>query len=275
MESGGGQRWLFFDGLLLRMLPWLACRIHQLEYLNLRPLMFRSSNPWVRLSAYMNRMLIGFAVLSIGAVAVGASIVKKQTFSDSHRRSRQVILYYTLSRIDNPIIVLGDSIVEASTLPRELCGHPIVNAGLDGASTASDLGNWLVDVLDGKSASAIVVALGTNDVLAARDLPQFKANYRTLLSQLSKAAARVIVLAVPPIDASPRLTVDAQDKAMRLIDRYNSALPELSVRSGATFAALPPMPTPHTIDGVHLSVAGYDLWNQAVLQGAYVLCGAK
>jgi lysophospholipase L1-like esterase len=95
------------------------------------------------------------------------------------------------------------------------------------------------------------------------------------LSQLSKAAARVIVLAVPPIDASPRLTVDAQDKAMRLIDRYNSALPELSVRSGATFAALPPMPTPHTIDGVHLSVAGYDLWNQAVLQGAYVLCGTK
>jgi hypothetical protein len=257
------------------MLPWLACRIHQLEYLNLRPFMFRSLNPWVRLSAYMNRMLIGFAFLSIGAVAVGASIVKKQTFSDSHRRSRQVILYYTLSRIDNPIIVLGDSIVEASTLPRELCGHPIVNAGLDGASTASDLGNWLVDVLDGKSASAIVVALGTNDVLAARDLPQFKVNYRTLLSQLSKAAARVIVLAVPPIDASPRLTVDAQDKAMRLIDRYNSALPELTVRSGATFAALPPMPTPHTIDGVHLSVAGYDLWNQAVLQGASVLCGTK
>ncbi|HEY2385296.1 MAG TPA: SGNH/GDSL hydrolase family protein [Terriglobia bacterium] len=249
--------------------------IHQLEYLNLRPFMFRSLNPWVRLSAYMNRMLIGFAVLSIGAVSVGASIVKKQTFSDSHRRSRQVILYYTLSRIDNPIIVLGDSIVEASTLPRELCGHPIVNAGLDGASTASDLGNWLVDVLDGKSASAIVVALGTNDVLAARDLPQFKANYRTLLSQLSKAAARVIVLAVPPIDASPRLAVDAQDKAMRLIDSYNSALPELTVRGGATFAALPPMPTPHTIDGVHLSVAGYDLWNQAVLQGASVLCGTK
>jgi hypothetical protein len=223
----------------------------------------------------MNRMLVGFAVLSIGAAAFGASIARKQTFSDSHRRSRQVILYYTLSRLDNPIIVLGDSIVEASTLPRELCGHPIVNAGLDGASTTSDLGNWLMDVLDGKSASAIVVALGTNDVLAARDLPQFEANYRTLLSQLSKATARVIVLGVPPIDASPRLTIDAQTNALRLIEGYNTALPELAVREGATFAALPAMPTPHTIDGVHLSTAGYELWNQAVLRGASVLCGSK
>ncbi len=223
----------------------------------------------------MNRMLVGFAVLLVGAVAAGASIVKKQPSSNSHRRSRQSILYYTLSRIENPIIVLGDSITEASTLPREFCGHPIVNAGLDGASTTSDLGNWLTDVLDGKSASAIVVALGTNDALAGRDLPEFDANYSTLLSQLSKAAARVIVLAVPPIDATPRLSIDAQTKVLRLIESYNSALPELAVRGGATFAALPPAPTPHTIDGVHLSTAGYELWDQAVLKGASVLCRSK
>jgi hypothetical protein len=98
----------------------------------------------------MDRMLIGFTVFLIGAVAVGASIVQKQIFLDSHRRGGQIILYYTLSRIDNPVIVLGDSIVEASTLPRELCGHAVVNAGLDGASTTSDLGNWPTDVLDGK-----------------------------------------------------------------------------------------------------------------------------
>ena len=58
----------------------------------------------------MNRMLIGLAVLSIGAVAVGASILKKQAYLESHRRSRQIILYYTLSRLEDPVIVLGDSI---------------------------------------------------------------------------------------------------------------------------------------------------------------------
>jgi lysophospholipase L1-like esterase len=228
------------------------------------------------LSASMTRILVGFAILLIGAVAAGASIAKKQAFFESHRRSRQVILHYTLARVDNPIIVLGDSVVEASALPRELCGHAVVNAGLDGASTTSDLGNWLMDVLDGRPAAAIVMALGLNDALgAARDLPEFKANYSALLAQLSQTKARIVMLAVPPLEVSPRLTAEAQMKAMRLIEGYNSALPELALRGGATFAALPAMPAPHTIDGVHLNAAGYQLWNQAVLQGASVACSGS
>ncbi|RXH22550.1 hypothetical protein XH99_17845 [Bradyrhizobium nanningense] len=224
----------------------------------------------------MNRMLVGFAVLLIGAVAAGASVAKKQAFFESHRRSRQVILHYTLSRVDDPIIVLGDSVVEASALPRELCGHPIVNAGLDGASTTSDLGSWLTDVLDGRPAHAIVMALGINDALgAARDLPEFRASYSALLAKLSETKARIVVLAVPPLEVSSRLPAEAQMKAMRLIESYNSALPELASRGGATFAALPPMPAPHTIDGVHLNAVGYQLWDQAVLQGASVACRAN
>jgi lysophospholipase L1-like esterase len=227
-------------------------------------------------SADMNRTAIGLAVLLIGALAVGFSYVRKQSVSDSHRLTRQVILYYTLSRVDNPIIIVGDSIVEASTLPRELCGHAIINAGLDGASTTSDLGTWLIDVLDGKRAAAIVVSLGTNDALgAARSRPQFEANYRELLAQLSKATARVIVLAIPSIDALRRVTSEMQTEAMGRINDYNSALPGLAAESGATFAALPPMATQHTIDGVHLSAAGYQVWDQAVLQGASALCGSK
>ena len=223
----------------------------------------------------MNRTRIGLALLLIGAVAVGFSYFRKQPVSDSHRQTRQIILYYTLSRVDNPIIIVGDSIVEASTLPRELCGHAIVNAGLDGASTASDLGTWLIDVLDGKPAAAIVVSLGTNDALGARSRPQFEANYSALLTQLSKATARVIVLAIPSIDVLRRLTGEMQTEATGRINDYNSALPQLAAESGATFVALPPMPTPHTIDGVHLSAAGYRVWDQAVLQGASALCGSK
>ncbi len=223
----------------------------------------------------MTRTRIGLAVLLIGAIAVGFSYVRKQSILESHRRTRQVILYYTVSRLDNPIIIVGDSIVEASTPPRELCGHAIVNAGLDGASTASDLGTWLLDVLDGKPVAAIVLSLGTNDALDARSRPQFEANYRALLAQLSKATAHVIVLAIPSIDVLRRVTSEMQTNVMGRINDYNSALPELSAESGATFAPLPPMPTPHTVDGVHLSAAGYQIWDQAVLEGASTLCGSK
>ena len=223
----------------------------------------------------MTRTRIGLAVLLIGAIAVGFSYVRKQSILESHRRTRQVILHYTVSRLDNPIVIVGDSIVEASTPPRELCGHAIVNAGLDGASTASDLGTWLLDVLDGKPVAAIVLSLGTNDALDARSRRQFEANYRALLAQFSKAKGRVIVLAIPSVDVAGRITGEMQAEVMGRINDYNSALPELAAESGATFVALPPMPTPHTIDGVHLSAAGYQVWDQAVLQGASALCGSK
>jgi lysophospholipase L1-like esterase len=221
----------------------------------------------------MNKTRIGLAVFLIGAVAFAFSYVRKQYVSASDRYGRQVILYLTLSRVDNPIIIVGDSNVEASTPPRELCGHAIVNAGLNGASTASDLGTWLIDALNDKPAAAIVVSLGTNDALAeARSRPQFEANYIGLLAQLSKATAHLIVLAIPSLDVLGRRT--GETEAMGRINDYNSALPGLSARSGATFAALPPMPTPHTIDGVHLSAAGYQVWDQAVLQAVSALCGS-
>jgi lysophospholipase L1-like esterase len=223
----------------------------------------------------MNGARIGLAVLLIGALAAGFAFLRKQTVADSHRQARQLVLNYTLSRVDNPIIVVGDSITEASTLPRTLCGHPIVNAGLNGASTASDLGTWLIEALDGKQAAAIVVSLGTNDALTARSRQQFQASYSALLAQLSKETPHLAVLAIPPIDVQGRVTVEMQTEAMGRINDFNSILPALAEKSGAAFIALPPMARPHTIDGVHLNASGYSAWDEAILQRVSKICGSK
>jgi lysophospholipase L1-like esterase len=220
----------------------------------------------------MNRTRIGLAVLLIGALAVGFSYYRKQTISDSHRQARQLILYYTLSRVDSAVVVLGDSIVEASTLPRTLCGHPIVNAGLNGASTASDLGIWLARALDDKPAAAIVVSLGTNDALTARSRQQFEASYGALLAQLSKQTSHIAVLAIPTIDVQGWVTAERQAEAMGRVNDFNSILPGLAEKAGAAFIALPPMATPHTIDGVHLNASGYSGWDEAILQGVSKIC---
>jgi lysophospholipase L1-like esterase len=220
----------------------------------------------------MNGTRIGLAVLLIGALAVGFSYYRKQTISDSHRQARQLILYYTLSRVDSAVVVLGDSIVEASTLPRSLCGHPIVNAGLNGASTASDLGTWLARALDDKPAAAIVVSLGTNDALTARSRQQFEASYGALLAQLSKQTSHIAVLAIPTIDVQGWVTAERQAEAMGRVNDFNSILPVLAEKAGAAFIALPPMATPHTIDGVHLNASGYSGWDEAILQGVSKIC---
>jgi lysophospholipase L1-like esterase len=220
----------------------------------------------------MNGARIGLAVLLMGALVAGFLVFRKEAIADSHRQARQLVLHYTLSRVDNPIIILGDSITEASTLPRELCGHPIVNAGLNGASTASDLGMWLVEALDGSRAAGIVVALGTNDALKAASTERFEMNYLALLAQLAQVTDHLAVLAVPGIDVQGRVTADLQAEVMGRINGLNAVLPALAAKGGASFIAPPAMQTPHTIDGVHLNAAGYSAWDQAILKGISTIC---
>ena len=220
----------------------------------------------------MNRARISIAVLAIGALAAGASYFRKEAVADSHRQARQLVVHYTLSRLDQPIIIVGDSLTEASTLPRTYCGHPVINAGLNGASTSSDLVTWLIEALDGRRATAVLVSLGTNDALQGRKQEEFEANYGSLLSQLRGATDHLAVLGIPAIEVRGRMPPDYQAETMKRIDAFNAALPALAEKGGATFAALPPMPAPHTIDGVHLDAAGYALWDDAVLKGVSTAC---
>jgi hypothetical protein len=219
--------------------------------------------------------LVFFA--GIAAVCAAYLIARKQFGANSeqtHRFARQVILHYTLSRVDDPIIVLGDSITEASTLPRSLCGRPIVNAGLDGASTASELGDWLTAALSEKRAYAIIVALGTNDALAlARGgKPRFEERYASLLGELSQRTTRLFVLDIPAVEVRARLTEDLRKEIMPAIQQLRAMLPELAKRNGATFLSLPEMPAPFTIDGIHLNADGYSIWDASVMRGAALAC---
>jgi lysophospholipase L1-like esterase len=222
----------------------------------------------------MNWTRFGLVILAICALAAIIVRTGKTEAVVAHRDARQLVLHYTLSRVDDPVIIVGDSIVEASTLPRSTCGHALINAGLNGASTASDLGNWLTVALDGKRASLIIVSLGTNDALV--DTPQNKKNfgerYGALLAQFAGLSPHLAVLEILPVEARGRMSTEMRDEAMETITSYNSILPEIAKRNGATLIALPAMPTPHTIDGVHLNAAGSQVWEQAVMRAASMIC---
>jgi len=227
--------------------------------------------PWVR----VNWTRVGLIILAISAAAACLMSVRKADVVDEHRRVRQLVLHYTLSRTEDPVIVLGDSIVEASTLPRSICGHAIVNAGLSGASTTSDLGDWLSQALGGKPAALIVVSLGTNDALvsALTTKQGFGDRYAALLAQLSKLTPQLAVMEIPPVETQGRMTDAMRNEVITTINDYNSILPDVAGRSGATFAGLPAMPRPTTIDGIHLSSGGYQAWDKAVMQAAARICG--
>jgi lysophospholipase L1-like esterase len=225
----------------------------------------------------VKRTRLGLIVFAIALLAVAATLLIRAynaPVRDEHRQIRQLILYYTLSRVDDPIIVLGDSIVEASTLPKSSCGHPIINAGLNGASTASDLGSWLARALANKPAASIIVSLGVNDALVSAPISKqvFEDRYAALLGELSKLTSHLFVLGIAPLEARERMTADMQKEVMATLDGFNSVLPGLAVRTNATFLSLPVMPSPHTIDGVHLNADGYLAWDRAVMEGVAKTC---
>jgi lysophospholipase L1-like esterase len=228
--------------------------------------------------ANVNQTRLGITVFAIVAAASAGYLLARAHYSpipsEQHRFARQVILYYTFSRVDDPIIVLGDSIVEASTLPRSACGHPIVNAGLNGASTASDLDGWLTPTLANKRPFAIIVSLGTNDALTWAPISKqvFAQRYAALLSELSKLTAHLFVVEIPPVETRERVTAEMQRQVMATIRDFRSVLPELAAKANARFLALPEMPSPFTIDGVHLNADGYRTWEGSVMQGVSQAC---
>ena len=207
--------------------------------------------------------LIGF-VLATCAWAVWATLSKRNVALDAHGRTRQFVIGSTLARVDDAIVILGDSIVEASTLPRSACGHTIVNAGIGGASTASHLGAILANALDGKHAALVVVSLGTNDAVIPHSVEQYRSNYRALLAELAALTPRRAIAAIPPPEAGLE---EAKKVSAAVIDSYNAILPALAEETRSIFIPLPAMPQKHTIDGIHLNGAGYAVWDKAILTG--------
>ena len=128
-------------------------------------------------------------------------------------------------------------------MPRSLCGHPVVNAGIGGAPIASHLGLFLSEALGSKQAALVVVSLGTNDAATPNSVEQYRANYRALLSDLAGLTPRRAIAAIPPPEAGLE---EAKKVSVAAIDSYNTILPGLAEEARVMFIPLPTMPERHT-----------------------------
>jgi uncharacterized membrane protein YedE/YeeE len=71
---------------------------------------------------------------------------------------RPLLIKAALKDANDPVVILGDSIVGLATLPRSICGRPVINAGIGGSTTASGLDAMLIKALGSKQAAMIVVS---------------------------------------------------------------------------------------------------------------------
>lgn len=109
-----------------------------------------------------------------------------------------------LDQIQGPyIVVLGDSHAERLYMP-SLCGVPVVNAGLSGA-TLSDVLDLARKISLPHRADAVLLSVGTNDIWVKRKPESeeaesgFRAGLATLKRILASWSDHRVLTAIPPV----------------------------------------------------------------------------
>jgi lysophospholipase L1-like esterase len=184
---------------------------------------------------------------------------------------RSFMIRSQLAQAMSPIVIIGDSITEAALLPSSVCGHDVVNAGIGGMTVGSYL-PLAKQLLAGRRVQSIVIALGTNDsgILSTAHIEQ---DYASLIDELAKHTTKILLAGLPPFEMSGELADRYFDQASA--DRNNAAIRSLAAARNLPFIDL--RNAMHgeslTVDGIHLTAAGYRQWREAVRRNIYSALG--
>lgn len=142
--------------------------------------------------------------LMLGSLA-GFAVGRAGTPAIPYRTMRLQAVIADLGRIEGDyLLAAGDSHIERWPA-RRLCGLPVVNAGVSGA-TAGQFADFLADIPLPRHPRAVIVTLGTNDANSKRfrdpqdAVSRFDAGFQPLLANLTRTAGLVVITPMPPFD---------------------------------------------------------------------------
>jgi hypothetical protein len=163
----------------------------------------------------LGTMAIAAAIVSLGVgytMGVGPFESKLEL---SHERFYAIKA--EIRHTPDPVIVLGDSIVQGASLPKWICGQAVVNAGVVGAAVGY-FERHGAELLGSSRPKLIVLAVGINDAspIAGR---QFRSRYRKTVALLSRAAPVVVATITPVRSGDASSVYDA-----KLVPSFNDAI---------------------------------------------------
>ena len=191
------------------------------------------------------------------------------TIEDFYRYMQQQLL----DRGPGYRCIIGDSITAAA--PLELvAGQPPINAGIGGARVGDAL-RLILPTLMGSQPAALLLAIGVNDTKRQFPEPQtqrltdFHRDYRDLARGARRLTPHVGLLLIGPVAKGmdvgdtffdPELILAFNAIIAAVATEFKAPLFPLAGLEGADRLAHPHV----THDGVHLSDAGYVIWNEVV-----------
>lgn len=230
--------------------------------------------------------LLAFAVLGllIGPSAAYRAMTKPTavvyTMADFERQIRSELRQHG----DGYRAMIGDSITAVSP-DQVVCGRPIIRVAYGGAQIEDALLDLMPLLADSRPA-ALTIAIGVNDaqrrIAKSRDqlLTDFAAGYRKLLQQAKALTPNVAVIQASPVGQGQSMGDVFFDPS--LITAINGLIRDAAADAKVPVFSLSGLAQSDgfaragvTLDGVHLSPAGYSIWSAVAAQASQSIraCG--
>lgn len=198
------------------------------------------------------------------------SIITRSPVFHEHGLARLTVIRNQLRQTPGAIVVLGDSRIESAALPGFQCGHPVVNAGVGGASL-SYLAERAQALLFGSGAHTILIAAGVNDAIRSEAGSEgkdgvFRAELIELINTVRGLPARVVLSTIIPV--AERATLGPESFDPDLIDQFSAIIIDLAGRGGLPLVIPELGPEPWSSDGIHLKTESYRALIPALMAGA-------
>jgi lysophospholipase L1-like esterase len=165
------------------------------------------------------------------------------------------------------ILFVGSSSIVRWDTAKAFPGLPIINRGF-GGSQASDATHWVSEAVLKYDPAVVVYYEGDNDTGAGKKAPQILADVREFAEAVlaDDPDTQVVLLSIKPSLLRWNVWSEAV-AANELIKSYAQGNPSLHYVDVGTPMLGPdgqPVPAHFVSDGLHMTQAGYDVWNRVV-----------
>jgi lysophospholipase L1-like esterase len=236
----------------------------------------------MRLKTQSISLLIVLIMTSILTVACQKSTRSVSSYSDEEKALRmeraKAFGDYYVGRMetflsDNPqrqtggVLFLGDSITERFPAEQAFQGENVINRGIGGDSIPGVTDRLDTSVAD-LAPAKIYLTIGVNDLMwSSKSIEEHTRNYENLLIRLREVApeAEVTIFSVLPI------TGKWSEHTSKLL-QMNQNIEVLAAKYGHQFVDMWPrmaadnrLRDEYSLDGVHLTLAGYMAWLEEIV----------
>lgn len=214
--------------------------------------------------------LIVNTVFAVAALGIGARrlwMSRKPSSGDVYADERRS-LHEALPARPGAIVFLGDSLTDRGAWSEMFDDARIANRGIAGDTTAGILAR--APKIAAQRPAKVLLCAGVNDLGAGDPIDAIAARYGAILDTFRRASPETALVCESVLPVRPPLAPAGMTNAR--IRALNEAIRRVAAERSCAFVDLWPaladadgaLPASFTLDGVHLTGAGYVAWGRAI-----------